>query len=118
MGMHLMVVAAIHLSRAGSIGAAGASPGLAANLIWPFLVKLCLSVQVNPHDWISSSRFLIFQFAQIFARNSRNDENQNNNRWDRAIRLVRERIDLARDSHMSLRHDDEESLHILSMLAL
>lgn len=121
-----MVVAAFHLSRTAGAGAGTATanfitPRIAANLIWPFLIKLCLSLKVSPQDLVSSSRFFLFQIAQIFARNNNSNNNStsnNSSRLDRAIRLVRERVVLARDSPASLPNDDEQSLHILSMLAL
>ncbi|XP_021764252.1 uncharacterized protein LOC110728891 [Chenopodium quinoa] len=113
MGMHLVVVAAFHLSRGAGAGAgAGAgltTPRIAANLIWPFLFKLCLSVKVSPQDLVCSTRFLLFQIAQIFSGVD-NTNNTSNSRWDRTLRLVRERVAVARHSPRSLPHDDEESL--------
>ncbi|KMS97881.1 hypothetical protein BVRB_5g123110 [Beta vulgaris subsp. vulgaris] len=126
MGVHLVVVAAFHLSR-GSMSFS--IPRIAANLIWPFLVKLCLSLKIPPQDLVSSSSFLLFQISQIFNHQNNTNNNSTNTitttstststtRLDRAVRLVRQRLALARDSSSSLAHDDEESLRILSMLAL
>ena len=58
----------------------------------------------HPDSWLSNlHKFLPETLIRI---------QNNHSRW------VRERIDLARDLQMSLRHDDEESQYIPSMLSL
>ncbi|KAL2901639.1 hypothetical protein RDABS01_026721 [Bienertia sinuspersici] len=71
---------------------------------------------------VAVAAFHLARIAHIFARRNNNNNNDNDNdhnsRWSRTVRLVQRRVALARDSSVSLHHDDEQSLYTFSMLAL
>lgn len=116
MGLHVMV-----LKLAGTSAHGCVTPTVTA-LIWPFVLKLSLALR-SPHqtysDLLRSSRLFFFQLVQIFLNHEHlvpNGTGYNRTRWDRALRLVSERIAQARRWHES--ELDEDSLRNLSMLAL
>ncbi|KAK9698790.1 hypothetical protein RND81_08G131500 [Saponaria officinalis] len=113
MGIHLIPLAAFHLSRGGG---GVATPRILGTLIWPYLLKLCLSLKLSPQDLITSSRFLFFQLSQILVHDDRTVNN--NSRLNRALRLVRERVVQSREVGRHFPSSGEESLHLLAMLSL
>ncbi|KAL9231135.1 hypothetical protein vseg_006395 [Gypsophila vaccaria] len=119
MGIHLIPLAALHLTSGGGGGGARvvATPRILGTLIWPYLLKLCLSFKVSPHGMITSSRFLVFQLTQILAHGNQTGSDSNT-RLDRAIRLVRERVAQAREAQRHFPSNGEDNLHLLSMLSL
>uniref|UniRef100_A0A7C9CV41 Secreted protein n=1 Tax=Opuntia streptacantha TaxID=393608 RepID=A0A7C9CV41_OPUST len=126
MGLHLVaVVAALHFPRGG----AAPTIQIASSLLLPFVLRVCLSLRIVHRDVVCSSRLFLFQVTQILAGFDHNDRdhqynnqtaNSGRNRWHRVLRLVRQRADQVRRVLMGPipRDQDEDSLHLLSMLAL
>lgn len=127
MGLHLVALAAVQFSKGGAT-----TTQMVSNLVWPYLIRVCLSLKIAHQDVLSSSRLFLFQLTQIIMVNLDHHHRDHHriqldnrtantrNRWHRALRLVRERVDQVREVIMGpLPYDqDEDSLHILSMLAL
>ncbi|CAN4077334.1 unnamed protein product [Withania somnifera] len=91
-------------------------------LLWPFVLKLAAFSFRPVHqvysDFIYSLRLFSFQMSQITFNTEPvgAGDGGGNTRWERAVRLVCERLTHARRSQFS--EADEESLHELSMIAL
>lgn len=118
---------------------------MVGGLVFPFLLKLSFSmtlVRKTYCDLVHASRFFFFQLSHIAfnndtiyhhhhhhhrhvnygGRNNNNTIMNFNSRFERALRLVYERLTHFRRSQYSqppmASQDQEDSLHTLSMLAL
>ncbi|KAI3707361.1 hypothetical protein L6452_25804 [Arctium lappa] len=108
MPLHLMLVAKIH--------SFSATPML-ATLIWPFCMKVMLSLRPIK-DIVRSiaydSNVLVFQLTHIIT--SHEDRGR---RWHRVARVVHQRMLTTTRSTIALAtQTDEDSLHTLTMVAL
>ncbi|KAK9275319.1 hypothetical protein L1049_022582 [Liquidambar formosana] len=114
MGLHLVLLAKLNLLSTSS---QSLSP-MVASLVWPFVLKLTFSFRLIRRtytDVIYSIRLFSFQMGQIAFDTELGL--RNTTRWERALRLVYERVTNAGRSP-SPSQSDEDSLHALSMLAL
>ncbi|KAL1559776.1 hypothetical protein AAHA92_10080 [Salvia divinorum] len=98
--------------------AAGATPGLAplltTALLWPFVLKFAFSfrpLRETCLDMADSLRLFLFQMSQIAFEGGGADGG--GPRWQRALRLVYERL-----VHVRRTQSDEETLLALSMHVL
>ncbi|KAL9246831.1 hypothetical protein vseg_020322 [Gypsophila vaccaria] len=146
MGFHLLVVMAkLKLTKVASHGC---TP-IIVSLIFPFILRMSCSVRIIRQAYVDlfySSRLFFFQLTQIVLddNGTRRDPSNNNRvllrsidssgsgsgrgngssssgaRWDRALRLVSERLTRTRRHLASMRfdEDDEASFHEFSMIAL
>ncbi|KAK9716379.1 hypothetical protein RND81_06G229300 [Saponaria officinalis] len=138
MGFHLLAIANLKLAKAATHGC---TP-LVLSLILPFILRMSCSVRIIRQSYIDlfySSRLFMFQLTQIVLDDNNNSNNNNNNiegsndnrvgsrdisrggaRWDRALRLVSERLIRTRRHLASMRYDDDDevSFHDFSMIAL
>lgn len=115
MGLHLLIVLKLHLTSASR----SLSTSLIVSLLCPFLIRLAACNFKPLHqicsNLVRSVRLFFFQMSQI-TLNSQPPARRSTMRWERAVRLVFERLTRAR--HMQFWETDEESLHALSMIAL
>ena len=115
MGLHLVALAKLNLLASSS---QNLSP-LVGGLMFPFLVKLLLSlrfVRGAYGDVVYAWRLFFFQLGRSTSENEVGNP-ANGSRWERAVRLVHGRLTrAARSPAQTL--EDEDSLHTLSMLAL
>ncbi|KAL4602478.1 hypothetical protein ACB092_10G055400 [Castanea dentata] len=114
MGLHLVAIAKLKFL---SPSPSHSLNPIVSSLVWPFLLKLSFSfilVRRAHTDVVHASRLFVFQLGQIFS----NPEPTfgNNNRLERALRLVFQRV--TRTSRSQALLVDEDNFHILSMLAL
>ncbi|OIS97416.1 hypothetical protein A4A49_09147 [Nicotiana attenuata] len=130
MGLHLLIIGKINLMATSSHSL---SSPLLVSLLWPFILKLaafsCRPIGQVYSDLVYSLRLFSFQMSQI-TFNTTTDQSTGgsggnsggsgggggNTRWERAVRLICERITLARHSQFS--ETDEESFRDFSMIAL
>ncbi|KAL6979745.1 hypothetical protein U1Q18_021400 [Sarracenia purpurea var. burkii] len=113
MGLHLVVL--VKLNLAATVH--GGCP-MVVTLVWPYILKLAVSLRPLRRGYTSviyGGRLFFFQLAQI-ASNAEPGVG-NRRRWERALRLVCQRIAHARRYSPAL-ESDEESFRTLSMLAL
>ncbi|KAK3434597.1 hypothetical protein EUGRSUZ_D02077 [Eucalyptus grandis] len=105
------------------------SPAVVSFLVWPFLLKLSLSgerVLRGYSDAMYASRLFLFQLRRIALHGGGGGggssgggggrDHAADTRWERALRLVRQRLISWGRSRVML--VDEDSFHTLSMLAL
>ncbi|KAL3743274.1 hypothetical protein ACJRO7_018561 [Eucalyptus globulus] len=102
------------------------SPAVVSFLVWPFLLKLSLSskrVLRGYSDAVYASRLFLFQLRWITLHGDGGGggggggrDHVADTRWERALRLVRQRLISWGRSRVML--VDEDSFHTLSMLAL
>ena len=112
MGLHLVALLKLNPGSSRLIPVAG-------SLLFPFLVKLLLSlrfVRGTRGDLVYAWRFFFFQLGRITSGNDTGNQ-PNGSRWERAVRLVHRRLTRAGRSPAQLL-EDEDSLRTLSMLAL
>ncbi|KAG5588932.1 hypothetical protein H5410_039446 [Solanum commersonii] len=124
MGLHLLLIGKIKILATSSTHSL--SNPLLVSLLWPYILKLAAFSFRPIHqvysDLIYSIRLFSFQMSQITFNTephvgpSRGGDGGRNTRWERAVRLVSERLIHARRSQFS--EADEESLRELSMIAL
>ncbi|KAL3499581.1 hypothetical protein ACH5RR_038674 [Cinchona calisaya] len=125
MGLHLVLLAKLKLITITHHHVCLGTP-IIVSLLGPFLLKFFFTtfrpLQQAFINTIYSSRLFIFQMGQIINSNSEPPGFSNgpgtgtSTRWQRALRLVNERLTLAR--HSQVTESDEESLRALSVLAL
>ncbi|KAL3497485.1 hypothetical protein ACH5RR_040217 [Cinchona calisaya] len=127
MGFHLAILAKINL--VGTTHTSLTTPIL-ASLLGPFVFKFfCTTIRPLRQVFsnaVYASRLFLFQLEQItfnsqppaagFTFSGGNSNGNGNNRWRRALRLVNERLILARRSRVN--DSDEESLRALPVLPL
>lgn len=96
-------------------------------LVWPFMLKLCFSfklVRQAYSDLVRGTRLFLFQLGRIaFDRGEvpADHVNGNGHRFERALRLVNERLAHLRTPQGLRPSDDDhsqDSLAVLSMFAL
>ncbi|TMW99670.1 hypothetical protein EJD97_002159 [Solanum chilense] len=124
MGLHLLLIGKINILATSSPHSL--SNPLLVSLLWPFILKLAAfsfrPINQVSSDLIYSIRLFSFQMSQITFNTEphvgpgRGGDGGGNTRWERAVRLVSERLIHARRSQFS--EADEESLRELSMIAL
>ncbi|KAH6755765.1 hypothetical protein C2S52_010183 [Perilla frutescens var. hirtella] len=91
----------------------GLGPVLTTAMLWPFVVKFAFSfrpLRESCMDMAEALRLFLFQLSQIAFEGG---EDGGGPRWQRALRLVYERL-----LHVRRSQSDEESLLALSMHAL
>ncbi|KAK8614037.1 hypothetical protein V6N13_122415 [Hibiscus sabdariffa] len=116
MGMFLVAVAKLHLlSSAHSL-----SP-LLGSLICSFVIKLAFSLRIVRGactDMVAGTRLFLFQLSQIAfgAHGNRPPAPGNSERWQRALRLVSQRVAYATRSQVA--QSDEDNFHTLTVLSL
>lgn len=112
--MGLPILALSKLALAAAATSHGLTP-MVAVLLWPFILKISFNfppLQQACTDMLISVRLFFFQMGRItFDRGS----SGGGERWQRALRLVVERVVHTRHAHAQSR--DDTMLH-LSMLAL
>ncbi|CAI9775556.1 unnamed protein product [Fraxinus pennsylvanica] len=117
MGLQALVLAKLSLSATSH----SLTP-LSAALLWPFVIKFSFSFRPLRElyiDILHSLRLFFFQLRQI----TMNDEPggaasaNRNSRWERAVRLICERVTQTRHAQ-SGNDSGEDSLRAISMLAL
>ncbi|KAB2018102.1 hypothetical protein ES319_D08G206100v1 [Gossypium barbadense] len=117
MGICLVALAKLHLlTPAHSISAP-----LLAGFICPFVVKLAFRFRIVRRvyiDMLYATRLFFFQLSQIAfdAGGDRQPSPGDGERWQRALRLVSERITHVRRSPVA--DSDEDSFHTLTVLSL
>ncbi|MCD7467436.1 hypothetical protein HAX54_004860 [Datura stramonium] len=113
MGLHLLIGLKLNL-----IGSSSRTP-LIVSLLCPFLIRLAACSFKPLHqiysNLVRSISLFFFQMRQITI-NSQPPARRSSMRWERAVRLVYERLTRAR--HSQFWETDEESLRALSMIAL
>lgn len=110
MGLHLMAVVKLKL-LASTSHTVSLTPYI-TSLVAPFVVKTFLNFRTLPQlyeDVLHALRLFLFQFTQIRQLEDLGDRN----RWERALRLLTERI-----SRQSSTSDEASSLHELAMITL
>ncbi|KAL8462977.1 hypothetical protein ACS0TY_033031 [Phlomoides rotata] len=115
--MGLAMVAVAKLSLVGGGGHHGLTP-LVTALLWPFILKFAFSfrpLRETCTDMSDALRLFFFQMSQIAFDNGA-AAGGGGPRWQRALRLVYERVTHARHAQPGSEGDD--SLIALSMLAL
>ncbi|KAK8266501.1 hypothetical protein V6Z12_D12G250700 [Gossypium hirsutum] len=113
MALHLVALAKLHLLSPSH----SASP-LIASLICSFLLEISSRLSVLRRVYIDvfhAARLFFFQLSQI-ALEADHPAPSNGHRWQRALRLVCQRITHVRRSPPA--QSDEASFHTLTMLSL
>ncbi|CAN4097772.1 unnamed protein product [Withania somnifera] len=110
--MHLLIVLKLHLT-------ASSRSLTIVSLLCPFLIRLA-ACKFKPlyqiySNLVHSVRLFFFQMSQITS-DSQPPARRSTVRWERAVRLVYERLTRAR--HVQFWETDEESLRALSIIAL
>lgn len=122
MALHFLLIGKINILATSSHSLS--TPYLVC-LLWPYIIKLAAFSFRPIHqvysDLIYSMRLFSFQMSQITFNTEpvgpgMAGEGSGNTRWERAVRLVCERITHARRSQFT--DADEESLRELAMIAL
>lgn len=120
MGLHLLLIGKINILATSSTHSL--SHQFVVSLLWPFILKVA-SFSFRPihqvsSDLIYSMRLFSFQMSQITFNTEPHvgPGRGGNTRWERAVRLVSERLIHARRSQFT--EADEESFRELSMIAL
>ncbi|KAM3233394.1 hypothetical protein P3L10_018753 [Capsicum annuum] len=115
MGLHLLIALKLNLLASSR----SLNTPLIVSLLCPFLIRLAACNLKPLHqiysNLVRSVRLFFFQMSQI-TLNSQPPTRRSSMRWERAIRLVYERVTRVR--HVQFWETDEESLHALSMIAL
>ncbi|KAF8032823.1 hypothetical protein BT93_D1645 [Corymbia citriodora subsp. variegata] len=101
------------------------SPSLVSYLLWPFLLRLAMSydrVWRGYSDAVYASRLFFFQLRWIALPPGDGGDGGGRDRaaharWERALRLVRQRL-MSGSRSAAVTLVDEDSFHTLSMLAL
>ncbi|KAJ8552670.1 hypothetical protein K7X08_020063 [Anisodus acutangulus] len=121
MGLYLLLIGKINLLASSS--SQSLSTPFLVSLLWPFIVKVAAFSFRPIHqvytDLLYSVRLFSFQMGQITFNTEPigpAGSRGGNTRWERAARLVCERLTHARHSRFT--EADEESLRELSMIAL
>nr|GLL48613.1 hypothetical protein A4A49_09147 [Ipomoea trifida] len=118
MGLHLLLIGKLHLFKATSHCLSSVS----FLLLGPFVLKLVSGlkpIRQVCHEIVYSLRLFFFQMGEITFNAEPGAAAQGGGggaRWQRALRLVCERLTRAR--HPQFLETDEESLLDLSMIAL
>lgn len=110
MGLQLLALAKLSLTATSH----GSLTPVVSTLLLPFLLKVSLSLRPVRQfctDIGRDLRLFFFQMAEITS-----NSHGNGARWERALRLVHER--LTRTRHARILDDEEENLHFVSMLSL
>ncbi|EOY24345.1 Uncharacterized protein TCM_015972 isoform 2, partial [Theobroma cacao] len=110
---HLLALAKLYL-----LSPSRSFTPLPAGFICPFVLKLSFSLRIVRRvyiDVIDASRLFLFQLSQI-AFEADQPAPENGDRWERALRLVCQRITHVRRSPMG--QSDEDSFRTLTMLSL
>ncbi|GAV78548.1 hypothetical protein CFOL_v3_22014 [Cephalotus follicularis] len=92
---------------------------LLSGFLWPFALKLSFSLRIVRRafwDVIHSSRLFFFQLGQI-ASDTHEPALGSNTRWERALRLVSQRLRQAR-RQQAIDQSVEDSLHRFTVLSL
>ncbi|KAH1075005.1 hypothetical protein J1N35_027333 [Gossypium stocksii] len=113
MALHLVALVKLHLLSPSH----SASP-LIASLICSFLLKISSRLSVLRQVYIDvfhATRLFFFQLSRI-ALEADHPAPSNGHRWQRALRLVCQRITHVRRSPPA--QSDEASFHTLTMLSL
>ncbi|KAM7256901.1 hypothetical protein ACFE04_012642 [Oxalis oulophora] len=121
MVLHILALAKLKLLSSSSHGI---NP-LLTSLLCPFMVKLSMSYRIINgayFEMLHSSRLFVFQLGQIVFNGETSGERPagvfgNNTRFERAMRLVHQRLTLARRSSRA-DQSHEDSFHTLTMLSL
>lgn len=116
MGLHLVALAKLHLL---SSSPTHSFTPLIAGLICPFVLKLSFSSSIVRRayiDVIDASRLFFFQLSQIAFQQDQPAPGNGGDRWERALRLVCQRITHVRRSPSG--QSDDDSFHTLTMLSL
>lgn len=113
MGLHLLIVLKLNMITSS----VRLNTPLFISLLFPFLIRLgaCSFKPLHQiyYNLAHSVRLFFFQISQIAFSSQ---PPAPSTRWERAVRLVYERLTGAR--HAQFREMDEESLRALSMIAL
>lgn len=107
-------LAKLGLIAGGGQSIQGLAPLLTTALLWPFVLKFTFSfrpIRESCMEMVLALRLFLFQMSQIAFEG---DEAAGGPRWQRALRLVFQRLLHVRRPSQS----DEESLIALSMHAL
>ncbi|KAK4355919.1 hypothetical protein RND71_024890 [Anisodus tanguticus] len=117
MGLHLLIVLKLNLIASSR----NLNTPLIVSLLCPYLIRLAACSFKPLHqiysNLIHSVRLFFFQMSQITLHSQPPPlASRRTMRWERAVRLVYERLTRAR--HSQFWETDEESLHALSMIAL
>ncbi|KAG9452325.1 hypothetical protein H6P81_005229 [Aristolochia fimbriata] len=119
MGIHLLAVAKLKLLAASAAAANGhAYTSPVAVLVWPFALKLPLHGRLSKlyADFAASSVLFLFRLSQIVFQQQ---PQHHGGRWERALRLFRERVTSTTYRASTARFESvEASFHQASMLAL
>ncbi|KAK9274566.1 hypothetical protein L1049_021815 [Liquidambar formosana] len=111
-----MVMELVFIAKLNRLSTSNSLSPIVGSLVWPFLLKLFGFGLIGRTctDIVYALRLFTFQMGHIaFGAELRG---RNSTRWDRALRLIHERVTHARRSPTS--QSDEHSLHTLTMLAL
>ncbi|KAJ0047967.1 hypothetical protein Pint_15873 [Pistacia integerrima] len=113
MGLHMLALLKLNLLSAS---APSSINPILTSLIWPFVLKLSFNlkpVRITYVDMLYACRLFLFQLGQIAFDT---DQPPLGTRWERAIRLVCQRLTQARRS--SPTQSDENHFHTLSVISL
>ncbi|KAK4422893.1 hypothetical protein Salat_1871900 [Sesamum alatum] len=115
-----MALPMVALAKLSVVGAAhqGLTP-LVTALVLPFVLKFCFSFRPlhdTCRDMMHAMRLFVFQMGEIAFGREPSGGAAGDVRWQRALRLVCERVRRARHARPSA--SGEESLVALSMLSL
>ncbi|KAK4365858.1 hypothetical protein RND71_013738 [Anisodus tanguticus] len=116
MGLHLLIVLKLNLIASSR----SLNTPLIVSLLCPYLIRLA-ACSVKPlhqiySNLVHSVRLFFFQIRQITLNSQPPPASRTTMRWQRAVRLVYERLTRARQSQFW--ETDEESLRALSMISL
>ncbi|KAL2472031.1 Uncharacterized protein Adt_40167 [Abeliophyllum distichum] len=117
MGLQVVV-----LAKLGLCAASHSLTPLSAALLWPFVLKFSFSFRPLREvytDILHALRLFFFQLRQITMNDEPDGSAASNGgaRWERALRLICERVTQARHAQSGL-DSGEDSLRAISMLAL
>ncbi|KAK9103008.1 hypothetical protein Sjap_020262 [Stephania japonica] len=120
MGLHLMIaLAKLKLLAVNSTGSS--TFPLVTALVLPFILKIPFITHTRSmySDIVAASRLFFFRLSIIIhGGESSSTGSGHNHRWERAFRLIRERISNRRRLSSLTQSQQEDSLHAASMLAL
>lgn len=111
-----MVLQVVVLAKLSLCATSHGLTPLSAALLWPFVIKFSFGFKPLREvyiDTLHSLRLFFFQLRQI----TMNNEPGGGDRWERAVRLICERVTQTR---LAQSGDDsgEDSLRAMSMIAL
>ncbi|KAJ0602795.1 hypothetical protein HanPI659440_Chr03g0133821 [Helianthus annuus] len=113
--MHILLIAKVKLLGFSKFHRVTTTP-LLATLLWPFFLKLLMSlrpIQEIVNSMVHDSRLFMFQLSQIIHLD---DIGEGERRLSRVRRLLHNR--LANTGRSIAFVEDEHSLHTVSMVAL